>query len=110
MSSANGSDDPLPLAEGGSLRKGAAIGLGCQLVYLLLVANLPSHETRFLGLMLFALVQFIYLYPVAAFLQRRKRGLTSNGVILVGVVSLAAVAVWFIYAILHGTFPRVPGF
>jgi hypothetical protein len=105
----NGTDDQVTSAAGGSLWKGIALGLGCQLAYLLFVFNLPSSEVRLLGYLLFALVQFTYLYPLAAFFQKRKQGLTSNGLMLVGVVSLLAAAAWFGYAVLHGTLSSLSG-
>jgi hypothetical protein len=55
------------------------------------------------------LVQFTYLYPLAALFQKRKQGLTSNGVILVGVVSLLVAAAWCGYSVMHSTLPTVPG-
>jgi hypothetical protein len=100
-------DDQQNLAEGGSLWKGIAFGLGCQLAYLLFVFYLPASEVRLLGHLLFALVQFTYLYPLAVFFQRRQQGLTSNGIIIVGVVSLLAAAAWFGYSLLHGTLPSL---
>lgn len=57
--------------------------------------------------MLFALLQFTYLFPLALFYHKRKQGLTSNGVILAGAVSLVGAAVWFGYAVAHGTLPSV---
>jgi hypothetical protein len=107
LSSMNGTDDPYNPAEGGSLWKGIAIGLVCQLAYLLFVVNLPMSEVRLLGYLLFALVQFTYLYPLAVFFQKRKQGLTSNGIIIVGVVSLLVAAAWFGYSLLHGTLPSL---
>jgi hypothetical protein len=64
---------------------------------------------RLLGYLLFALAQFTYLFPLAAFFQRRKQGLTTNGVILVGIISLFAAAGWFGYAIFHNTLPLISG-
>jgi hypothetical protein len=103
----SGTDDQATRAVGGGLWKGVAIGVGCQLAYLLFVFNLPLSEMRLLGYLLFALVQFTYLYPLALFFQKRKQGLTSNGIILVGIVSLIAAAVWFGYSFLHGTLPSL---
>jgi uncharacterized membrane protein HdeD (DUF308 family) len=94
-------------AAGGSFWKGLAFGLGCQLAYLLFVFYLPQSEVRLLGYLLFALVQFTYLYPLAAYFHRRKQGLTTNGVIVVGVLSLLVAAVWFGYAIFHNTLPAI---
>jgi hypothetical protein len=105
----SGTDNQSNHAVGGSLWKGIAIGLGCQVAYLLFVFNLPQSEVRWLGYLLFALVQFTYLYPLAAFFQRRKQGLTSNGVIIVGVVSLIAAAVWYGYSFLHSGLPTISG-
>lgn len=105
----NGTDEELHPAAGGSYWKGVAIGLGCQVAYLMFVASLGSSEMRLIGYVLFALVQFLYLYPLAAYYQRQRQELTSNGLMLVGVVSLIVAAVWFVYAILHGTFSAITG-
>ena len=83
--------------------KGLALGSGCQAAYLLFVFYLPLPQVRLLGYMMFALVQFTYLYPLAAYFQKSKQGLTSTGVLLVGVLSLLVAAVWFGYAIFHNT-------
>jgi len=92
---------------GGSFWKGLAIGLGCQAAYLLFVFYLPQSEVRLLGYLLFALVQFVYLYPLAVYFQKRQQGLTSGGLILVGVVSLFGAALWFGYAVYSSTLPSI---
>jgi hypothetical protein len=101
-------DESAVPAEGGSFRKGIAFALGCQVAYLLFVANLPYLETRQTGYLMFGLVQLLYLYPLAIFFQRRGQGRTAYGVIAVGIVSMLAEAVWFGYAILHGGTAGIP--
>jgi len=91
----------------GSLLKGIAIALLCQIAYVLAVFELPWAEARTLGLMLFALVQFGYLFPLALFYERRGEAATSHGVISAGAISLCAAAGWFGYAALHGTLPSL---
>ncbi len=111
MSAINGSERQLDRKEGGSLWKGLALALLCQFAYLLFVYELPAQERelRTVGYMLFALLQFAYLIPLAIFYQKRNQQLTSNGVIIAGVVSLLASAVWFAYAAVHGTLPSISG-
>lgn len=102
----NSADDQLE-AQGGNLWKGLGLALLCQIAYLLSVSKLPLAEERVLGYMLFALLQFAYLFPLAVFFQRRNQGLTSNGIIIAGAISLFAAAAWFGYAALHGTLPSI---
>ena len=102
-------DERLNPAGGGSFWKGLAIGLGCQVAYLEFVDTLSHPEMRLTGYVLFALVQFVYLYPLAALFQKRRQALTSNGLMIVGVVSLMAAIVWFVYALLAGAFTRTGG-
>lgn len=85
------------------------MALLCHLAYFLLVFQISLAEARVVGKMLFALVQFAYLYPLAIFYQKRDQDLTSNGIIIAGVLSLFAAAVWFGYAAVHGTLPAVGG-
>jgi hypothetical protein len=73
------------------------------------VSKLPLAEARVLGYMLFALVQFAYLFPLAVFFQKRHQGLTSNGVLIAGALSLLAAAAWFGYAAMHGSLPSING-
>lgn len=91
----------------GSFWKGLALGLGCQVAYLLFVFYLPLPQVRLLGYLMFALVQFTYLYPLAAYFQKSKQALTSIGVLVVGVISLLVAAVWFGYAIFHNALPSL---
>ncbi len=100
----NGSDYQL---DRGSLWKGIALASLCQFAYLLFVSELPSLEVRAIGYMLFALVQFGYLFPLAVFYQKRNQGLTSNGIIITGILSLLAAAAWFAYAVMNGTLPSI---
>lgn len=103
----NGSAYHHDRAAGGSFWKGMALALLCHFAYLLFVSQLPSPEARVLGNMLFVLIQFAYLFPLAVFYQKRNQGRTSSGVIIVGVLSLLAGAVWFAYAVFHGTLPSI---
>ena len=80
----NSRDNEIVPKQEGSLWKGIVLGLLCQLAYLLFVRYLPESEVRTLGYMLYALVQFVYLVPLAVFFQRRKHGHTSNGLIIAG--------------------------
>ena len=108
----NASEHQLDRKAGGSLWKGLALAFLCQFAYLLFVCELPAqeHELRTVGYMLFALLQFAYLFPWAVFYQKkRNQQLTSNGVIIAGIVSLLAEAVWFAYAAVHGTLPSISG-
>ena len=107
MSTTKGSDYQLERAAGGSFWKGIALALLCHFAYLLFVSELPSPEVRILGYMLFALLQLAYLFPLAVFYKKRNQGLTSNGLISVGVLSLLAAAAWFGYAVMHGTLPSI---
>lgn len=100
-------DEKLDSAEGGSLWKGIALALACQFAYLFFVFELSSSEVRVLGYMLFALVQFAYLFPLAVFFQKRNQGLTSNGVMVAGAFALLVAAAWFGYAIIHGELPSI---
>jgi hypothetical protein len=103
----NGSEHRVAIAKGGSVWKGIGVASLCQVAYLLFVFELDSDDTRVLGYMLFGLVQFIYLFPLAIFYHKRNEGLTSNGVIILGALSLVGAAVWFGYAAMHGTLPTV---
>jgi hypothetical protein len=103
----NSTGNEFDTARGGSFIKGLAIGLLCQIAHLLFVFYIPSDEVRSLGYLLFALVQFVYLLPLAVFFQRRKQGLTSNGFIVVGALALLVEAAWFGYAAVHGTLPAI---
>ena len=103
----NGTGHRVAIARGGSLWKGIGVASLCQVAYLLFVLELNSDDTRVLGYMLFGLVQFIYLFPLAIFYHKRDEGLTSNGVIIIGALSLLGVAVWFGYAAIHGALPTV---
>jgi hypothetical protein len=91
----------------GNFWKGVLLALLCQFAYLFFVYSLPWADARTLGYMMFALLQFAYLFPLAVFYQKREQGLTSNGIILAGVFSLAAAAAWFGYAAFHGVLPSV---
>jgi hypothetical protein len=106
-STMNGADEQLDPADGGSLLKGIALAMLCQFAYLLFVSGLSFPEVRILGYMLFALLQFAYLFPLAVFFQRHNQGLTSNGVIIEGAFALLLAAVWFGYAALHGQLPSI---
>lgn len=103
----NGTDEELDTAEGGSLWKGIVLAVLCQVAYLLFVSGLSLSEVRVLGYMLFALLQFAYLFPLALFFQKRNQGLTSNGVIIAGALALVVAAVWFGYAYIHGELPSM---
>jgi cell division protein FtsW (lipid II flippase) len=100
-------DDQPERTAGGSLWKGLGLALLCQFAYLLLVSELPTDEARILGFMLFALVQFGYLFPLAVFYHKRNEERTSNGIIIAGACSLLAAAVWFGYAASHGMLPSL---
>ena len=103
----NAADEQLAPAYGGSLWKGIALAMLCQVAYLLFVSGLSFSEVRVLGYMLFALLQFAYLFPLAIFFQKRNQGLTSNGVIIAGAFALLAAAIWFGYAGIHGQLPSI---
>jgi drug/metabolite transporter (DMT)-like permease len=103
----NSRDNEIVPKQEGSLWKGIVLGLLCQLAYLLFVRYLPESEVRTLGYMLYALVQFVYLVPLAVFFQRRKHGHTSNGLIIAGAFSLLVEAAWLGYAAVHGTLPSI---
>jgi hypothetical protein len=105
----NGTDDQTDYAQGGSFLKGIGLAFLCQFAYLLFVFELPASEVRAVGFMLFALVQFGYLFPLALFYQRRHQGLTSNGIMIAGAVSLAAATAWFGYSAYNGTLPSIVG-
>jgi hypothetical protein len=91
----------------GSVWKGIAMAFLCQIAYLLFVYELPWAEARTLGFMVFALVQFAYLFPLALFYQRRGEQETSQGVMVMGVLSMFAAVAWFGYAAFHGTLPSL---
>jgi hypothetical protein len=93
----------------GSLWKGFLLAILCQFTYLLLVFQISLSEARVIGTMLFALVQFAYLFPLAVFYHKRDEDLTSNGIIIACVLSLFAAAAWFGYAAIHGTLPSIGG-
>jgi len=93
----------------GSVWKGFGIALLCQVAYLTLVFETSVSESRVVGKMLFALVQFAYLFPLAVFYHKRDQDLTSNGVIMACVLSLFAAAAWFGYAAVHGALPSIGG-
>jgi hypothetical protein len=103
----NVTDEQLDSAEGGSFWKGIVLAVVCQVAYLLFVSGLSFSEARVLGYMLFALLQFAYLFPLALFFQKRNQGLTSNGVIIAGALALLVAAVWLGYAYIHGELPSV---
>jgi hypothetical protein len=103
----NSTGNEFETARGGNFIKGFGLGLLCQFAHLLFLVYLPSDEVRGLGYLLFALVQFVYLLPLAVFFQRRKQGLTSNGLIVVGALALLAEAAWFGYSAVHGTLPAI---
>jgi len=103
----NGSDDQLNRTIGGSLWKGIALASLCHFAYLLFVSELTSPEVRVLGYLLFALLQFAYLFPLAVFYQKRNQRRTSNGLIIAGVLSLLAATAWFGYSVFHGTLPSI---
>ncbi len=92
---------------GGSLWKGFALALLCQFGYLLFIYGLNWQAAKSLGYMLFALVQFSYLLPLAVFYKRRNQELTSNGVIFAGALSLLAAVAWFGYAAFNGKLPSI---
>lgn len=106
-SAENSADEKFCPAVGGNLWKGFALALVCQFAYLLVVSELSSSEVRVLGYMLFALLQFGYLFPLAVFFQKREEALTSNGVMFAGAFALLAAGAWFGYAIVHGQLPMV---
>jgi len=91
----------------GSVWKGIVMAFLCQIAYLFFVYELPWTEARTLGFMVFALVQFAYLFPLAIFYQRRGEQETSQGVMVTGVLSMFAAVGWFGYAALHGTLPSL---
>lgn len=103
------SADEIANAEKGNLWKGIGLALLCQFAYLFFVFELRDPEVQVLGRMLFALIQFAYLFPIAIFYHKRKEELTSKGIIVVGAVSLLAAAVWFGYAAAHGALPSING-
>jgi len=103
----NSTEDELNPAQGGSLWKGIGLGLLCQFAHFLFVYYLPSFEVRGFGYLLFALVQFVYLIPLALFFQRRGQAFTAHGVIIAGAFSLLAEAAWFGYSAVHGTLPAI---
>jgi hypothetical protein len=102
----NGTKEQTEPAAGGSLWKGIALAVLCQFAYLLFVSGFSS-EVRVLGYMLFALLQFGYLLPLAIFFQKRNQGLTSQGIIIAGAFALLVAAVWFGYAYMHGELPSI---
>lgn len=106
MLTTNGSDYQI---DRGSYWKGIALISLCHFAYLSFVSQLPSPQMRAVGYMLFALFQLSYVFPLAIFYKRREQGLTSKGIILVGVVSVLAAVAWFVYAVLHGTLPSITG-
>jgi uncharacterized membrane protein HdeD (DUF308 family) len=99
-------DDQSERTAGGSLWKGLGLALLCQFAYLLVVSEL-SDEARVLGFMMFALVQFGYLFPLAVFYHKRSEERTSNGIIIAGACSLFAAAIWFGYAASRGILPSL---
>jgi drug/metabolite transporter (DMT)-like permease len=103
----NDSDYQFDQATSGSFWKGIGLALLCHFAYLLFVFELPSEEVRVIGYMMFALLQFAYLFPLAIFYKKREQGRTSNGIIVAGVVSLLAMSGWFAYAVMHGTLPSI---
>jgi hypothetical protein len=103
----NSADDQFEVATGGSLWKGIGLAFLCQFAYLFFVFELTSSEVRVLGYMLFGLVQFAYLFPLAVYYKKHNEGLTSNGIIIAGAVSLLAAAAWFGYAAINGTLPSI---
>ena len=94
-------------AEDGSLRKGFALAFLCQFAYLLFIYGLNWPAAQGLGYMLFALVQFFYLFPLAVFYKKRNQSRTANGLIATGAISLLAAVVWFGYAAIHGALPPI---
>ncbi len=93
----------------GSYWKGIALASLCQFAYLSFVSQVPSPEARTIGFMLFALIQFFYILPLAVFYKKRRQRHTSSGIVTVGVLSVVAAAAWFAYAIMHGTLPSIAG-
>ncbi len=106
MSTTNGSNYQL---DRGTYWKGIALGLLCHFAYLSFVSQLPSPEARAIGYMLFALIQFFYILPLAIFYKRRRQGHTSSGIVTVGVLSVLVAAAWFAYAVMHGTLLSIAG-
>jgi hypothetical protein len=102
-----GTDEQPGPVQGGSLWKGIALAMLCQFAYLFSVSKLSASEVRVLGYMMFALLQFAYLFPLAVFFQKRNQGLTSNGIIVAGAFALLMAAVWFGYAVIHGGLPSI---
>jgi phosphoglycerol transferase MdoB-like AlkP superfamily enzyme len=103
----NGNDGQMDTAERGSLLKGIGLASLCQFAYLFFFFELTSSDVRNFGFLLFALVQFAYLFPLAIFFQKQNQGLTSYGIIIAGVLSLLAAGGWFGYSAVHGTLPSV---
>ena len=68
----NDADDQVEPVQRGSLWKGVVLAMLCQFAHLFLLYNLPSSEVRVLGYLLFALMQFAYLLPLAIFFQKRN--------------------------------------
>lgn len=106
MSTTNGSNYQL---DPGTYWKGIALASLCHFAYLFFVSQLPSTEARAIGFMLFALIQFFYILPLAVFYKKRRQGHTSSGIVTVGVVSVLAAAAWFAYAVMHGTLLSITG-
>ena len=103
----NRANDQLVLEQSGSVWKGIVIAMLCQFAHLFFLYNLSSSEVRVLGYLLFALLQFAYLLPLALFFRRRNQGETSNGVIIAGAFSLLAAAAWFGYTAVNGSLPAI---
>jgi hypothetical protein len=106
----NFTDDLSESEAGGNFWKGVLLALLCQFTYLFSVYELPWADARTLGYVMFALLQFAYLFPLSVFYQKRNQALTSSGVIVSAVFSLVAAAIWFGYAAFHGALlPLVAG-
>ncbi len=91
----------------GSVWKGIGFALGSHCVYFLLMHELPWPEARALGYISFALLQFIYIFPMANYYQRRGEDDTAQGIIFAGVVSLFLAAGWFGIAAYRGKLPSL---
>lgn len=100
-------DYQLDQIEKGNFWNGITLAFLCQFGYLLFIYELNWQAARGLGYLFFALIQFFYLFPLAVFYKRRNQELTANGVIIAGVISLLAAAVWFGCAAVHGMLPQI---
>ena len=87
---------------GGSLGKGIGLALLCQFAYLSFAYTMPWNDLRMIFYLLFALVQFVYLFPLAMFYHRRSEQLTSSGLMVIAALSLIVTAGWLGYDVMHG--------